>query len=71
MKKIILITLILGTSLFANMATSAAKHKIKHDVKHETKSLKHDVTKKTDLHIDKKIKKEKRKMEMNAVKAVL
>ena len=67
MKKIILITLILGTSLFANMATSAAKHKIKH----ETKSLKHDVKKKTDLNVDKKIKKEKRKMEVKAVKAVL
>ena len=33
MKKILIITAVLGTSLFANMATSAVKHKVKHDVK--------------------------------------
>ena len=71
LKKIVLITAILGTTLFANMATSAVKHKVKHDVKHETKGLKHNAKKKTDLNVDKKIKKEKRKMEVKAVKAVL
>jgi len=67
MTKIILVTALLGSVLFANVATKA----IKHEVKHETKNIKHDVKKKTDLNVDKKIKKEKRKMKVKAVKAVL
>jgi len=66
MKKII-ITAILGTTLFANMATSAAKHA----VKSESKNLKHKAKKNPDLNIDKKVKKEKRKLQVKAIKAVL
>ena len=70
MKKIVVITALLGTVLFANMATKAVKHEIKKETKHETKELKHDL-KKNDLNVNKKIKKEKRKMKTKAVKAVL
>ena len=70
MKKIILIAMLLGSPLFANMATKAVKYEIKQETKHQSKDLKHDIKKK-DLNVDKKIKKEKRKMEVNAVKAVL
>ncbi len=49
------------------MATSAAKHA----VKSESKNLKHKAKKTPDLNIDKKVKKEKRKLEVKAIKAVL
>ncbi|HIQ47327.1 MAG TPA: hypothetical protein EYH57_06880 [Sulfurovum sp.] len=67
MTKILILTALLGTTLFANMATSA----VKHDMKHETKDAKHDLKKKTDLDVNKKIKKEKHKLERKAIKAVL
>ena len=73
MKKIVLITAILGTTLFANMATSVVKHEVKsekHDAKHKAKKDGHKVDK-TIKKEKRKIKKEKRKMEAKAVKAVL
>ena len=70
MTKIILITALLGTVLFANMATKAIKHEVKKDTKHHKKDIKH-INKKSDLNINKEIKKSKRKMEVKAVKAIL
>jgi len=70
MKKTILITAILGTTLFANMATNAVKHEVKKETHQQTKDVIHH-NKKNDLNVNKKIKKEKRKMKVKAVKAVL
>ena len=74
MKKAVLIISILGTTLFANMATSGAKHAVKHenksDVKHTSKKDSHKIDK-TIKKEKRNIKKEKRKMEVKAVKAVL
>jgi len=66
MTRIIVITALLGSVLFANMATKAIKHEVKQETKHQHKEIKHN-----DLNVDKKIKKEKTKMKVKAVKAVL
>ncbi len=62
--------MVLGSALFANMATKAVKHEVKKETKHQNTNMKHKKHK-NDLNVNKKIKKEKRKMEVNAVKAVL
>ena len=65
-----MITILLGSMLSANMATKVIKHEVKHEAKQQKKELTHK-DKKNNLNVDKAIKKEKRKMEMKAVKAVL
>ena len=71
MTKILILTALLGTSLFANMATSVAKSAVKHEVKSSSKDAKHSVKKKDTLDVNKKLKKEKHKLERKAIKAVL
>ncbi len=56
--------------LFANVATKVIKHEVKKEAKHEVKEKAQDAVKQ-ELNIDKKIKKEKRKLEVKAVKAIL
>jgi len=70
MTKILIIAALFGTVLFANMATKAVKHEVKKETHQQTKDVIHH-NKKNDLNVNKKIKKEKRKMKVKAVKAVL
>jgi len=70
MTKILIIAALFGTVLFANMATNAVKHEVKKETHHQTKDVIHH-NNKNDLNVNKKIKKEKRKMKVKAVKAVL
>jgi len=70
MTRIVVITALLGTVLFANMVTKAVKHEMKNETHHQVKDVKHE-NHKNDLNVNKKIKKEKRKMKTKAVKAVL
>ena len=70
MKKLLLISALSATTLFANMATEIVKHETRSDAKHTLKKDNHKIDK-TIKKEKRKIKHEKRKMEVKAVKAVL
>ena len=70
MKKLLLISALAATTLFANPVTDAVKHETKSDKKHKVKKDGHKIDK-TIKKEKRKIKKEKRKMEVKAIKAVL
>ncbi len=65
-KKLLMVSVVLGlTCGFANIATKAAKHAVKQEIK------KRGGKGKVGKNVDKKIKKEKRKIEKKAIEAVL
>ncbi len=62
--------MVLSGMLFANVATKVIKHEVKREAKHEVKKKAKDAVK-GDLNVDDAVKKEKRKLETKAIKAVL